>query len=438
MKRRARGKIDWARLNYILLPDGKPDRDRVRRTRLVRGLSSFYGLYEALTEEGRVALLLTVVVAFTALDVRHSDAYVLFCILGSVTYASLVVSRLIRLTGVTLTVAAPRRVTVGEPLHFTISCRNDGPTARHGLVVRGPFLPWDGRWLTPRPTIPELGVGAGRAVMVDVAARFVRRGEHYLDGFTVAPLVPLGLALGRTVETAGVPFLAVPRVASVVELRTHLAKRHQPGGVPLASKSGESMDLLGVRPYRPGDLGRDLHARSWARTGVPVVREYQEEYFSRVGVVVDTDGDAADAATFEAALSLAAGVVAHLTRGEALIDLLVAGDRVHSLTVGRSLGFLDQVQDLLAVVEPGDGVDPAVLASRLSPYLGRLSSLFFIALAWNDARRAFVERVRRSGVGCSVLLVVGEGETTPAAADADSRVTRVSAAAIASGARLAL
>ena len=35
-------------------------------------------------------------------------------------------------------------------------------------------------------------------------------------------------------------------------------------------------------------------ARSWARTGIPVVREYQEEYFSRVGVVVDTDKEAAD------------------------------------------------------------------------------------------------------------------------------------------------
>ena len=91
---------------------------------------------------------------------------------------------------------------------------------------------------------------------------------------------------------------------------------------------------------------RDLHARSWARTGIPVVREYQEEYFSRIGVIVDTDEDAADPRTFEAALSLAAGVVAHLSRGEALIDLLVVGDHVHSLTLGRSLGFLEQALDL--------------------------------------------------------------------------------------------
>jgi uncharacterized protein (DUF58 family) len=47
----------------------------------------------------------------------------------------------------------------------------------------------------------------------------------------------------------------VPRVANVARLPPIVATRHQPGGVALASKAGESMDLLGVRPYRPGDPG---------------------------------------------------------------------------------------------------------------------------------------------------------------------------------------
>jgi uncharacterized protein (DUF58 family) len=431
VKRRKRAPIDWARLNYILLPDGKPERDRVRRTTVVRSLGSLYGIYDALTEEGRFAALVTLLVAFTALDVRHSDAYALFSVLASLLYASLAASRLLRTDGVTLAVSAPRRVTVGEPIRFTLRCTNDSDVARHGLRVRGPFLPWDGRWLTPRPTIPE--VGAHRAVSVDVEARFTRRGEHYLDPFAIAPLVPLGLALGRRVETSGVPFLAVPRVAGVAQLKTPLGQRHQPGGVALASRSGESMDLLGVRPYRPGDLVRDLHAKSWARTGIPVVREYQEEYFSRVGVLVDVDRDAADPRTFEAALSLAAGVVAHLSRGEALIDLLVAGDQLHSLTVGRSLGFLEQVLDLLAAVSPGSPPDPDLLLERLASHLPRLSSAVFVVLAWDAPRRAVAERIRGFGVGCTVLLVTAEGDD----ASGDGAL-RVPAASIHSGARLSL
>src|SRR5690606_26014556 len=118
---------------------------------------------------------------------------------------------------------------------------------------------------------------------------------------------------------------------------------------------------------RPGDAVRDLHARSWARTGVPVVREYQQEYFTRVGVVLDTDIE--DAERLEAAVELAAGVIAHLSRGEALVDVLVVGDRVHELLVGRSLGYLDQALELLATVERGPRFRADDLLRQLHPHL---------------------------------------------------------------------
>ena len=426
---RDRPRIAWARLNHILLPEGKPPRDTLRRSRLGRALVAVHGIWDALTPEGRAAALVTLLVAFAALDVRHTDAYVFFCVLAALLGASLAASTFLRTGDLTLEVTAARRVTVGEPLTFTLVFRNDGATPALGLRARGPYLPWDGLWLTPRPTIPALEAKA--TARVDMQARFVRRGAHHLDGFDVAPLVPLGLACGRRVASSGVPFLVVPRIANVVRLTTPIGRRHQPGGVALASKTGESMDLLGVRPYRMGDPVRDLHARSWARTGIPVVREFQEEYFSRIGVIVDTDGEAADAATFEAALSLAAGVVAHLSRGEALIDLLVVGDRVHNLTLGRSLGFLEQALDLLAAVEPGRPAQADTLVRSLAPYLPRLSCVVILALAWDAPRRALRDRLAGWGVGCTTLLVTSEDVT-------DRDVTVASPRAIAAGEPLSL
>jgi uncharacterized protein (DUF58 family) len=222
--------------------------------------------------------------------------------------------------------------------------------------------------------------------------------------------VPLGLSMGRPVPSTGCRFLVVPKIARVERLALPTGRRHQPGGVALASKTGESMDLLGVRPYRAGDAVRDLHAKSWARLGVPVVREYQEEYFSRIGVVLDTDLAAAEEAgakdperLLEAAISLAAGVVANLSRGEALIDLLVAGDRVHELTLGRSLGFLEQALDLLACVEPGPRLAPGALVERLATHLSRLSCVIVVALGRDEGELA--ERIRGHGVACTVIAV---------------------------------
>jgi uncharacterized protein (DUF58 family) len=205
------------------------------------------------------------------------------------------------------------------------------------------------------------------------------------------------------------------------------------------------MDLRGVRPYRPGDPVRDLHARSWARVGIPVVREYQQEYFSRIGVVLDCDcdsdrkgarkgsDDSDGADRLEAALSLSAGVLSCLSRGEALIDLLVIGDRVHPLTLGRSLGTFEQALDLLACVQPGPPFAAERVLSRLRAYLPRLSCVIFLALRWDEERSRLAARIRECGVGCKVLLVAAGGR-----AGGDEAPWPVSPAAIRGGEALSL
>ena len=201
----------------------------------------------------------------------------------------------------------------------------------------------------------------------------------------------------------------VPRPANVLRLGMELATRHQPGGVALASKTGESMDLRGVRPYRKGDRIRDLSARTWARTGKPAVREYQEEYFTRVGVVLDCVAPRTRSArseeAFEAAVSLTAGVVAHLGRGDALVDLLVTGGEIHALTLGRSLGFLEQALDHLAGPSVEANVDRNRLLERLAPHLARLSAVVMIVDGWDEAREAFVRGVEKSGVRVHAIAV---------------------------------
>jgi len=390
-------KINLAKLNHILIPSTKTERDRFRSGRAGRVFQPILALYEALSDEGRWATVLSVLVVGFALDVRRTEVYVLWCALVSIVAASLLARRAYRMDGVRAEVIAPERVTIGEEIRFAIVLRNDGAEDRRAVRVRGPFLPWDGKWTSDAPRAGR--VPASGVARLEIGARFVERGEHHLDPFRAAALVPFGLALGEAVSTGGARFVVIPKIARVERLELPIARRHQPGGVALASKTGESMDLLGVRPYRAGDPVRHLHARSWARVGAPVVREYQEEYFSRIGVVLDTDVAGAEAAgaedperVLEAAISLAAGAVAHLSRGEALIDLLVVGDRVHDLTLGRSLGFLEQALDLLACVSPGPRVEADALVERLATHLSRLSCVVVVSLG-GDAQQ-LAERIR--------------------------------------------
>ena len=402
--------INFARLNYILIPDSREEMDRLRSTwaaRYLGGPASW--LFRALSRRGRVVALLLPFVALGGLDVAESSNHLLAALLLGALLASLLVRRAFAMGDVSVSVQTPARVSVGQDVVVRVTLRNGEERGYASIQVERPFLPWDGTWVTPTLSVDALG--PGESLTLQTRARFSARGRHYLEPFFAAELVPMRLTLGPGVHSDGTPLLVVPRVVPISSLRLGMAPRFQPGGVALASKTGESTELYGLRPYRRGDRLRDLHARSWARTGKPVVREYQQEYFTRVGVFLDTDPSSTTERGFEAAISLAAGVVFKLSRGEALIDLLVTGDTLHALTVGRALGSFEQALDHLACTQAGPSFDCERTLRLLAPHLSRLSSVVLVVHRWDGPRQELARRLAAQGVAVKTL-VVGEGSSS--------------------------
>ncbi len=406
--------MNFARLNHILIPTGKAERDAFRQSRAGKLFRPLVTGYLALTDEGRFLATFWLICGAAGLEVGTTQIYLLWSVITGLLVASIVHRRYYKLTDAVAHVEAPRRITRGDEAAFAISVTNHSDVSYYAMRVERPLLPWDGAYPAGRPAIAE--VGPGETARALVAIRFVARGEHHIDPFHVGRVVPFNLAMGAVISTGGARFLVVPRSARIERLQLPMGVRYQPGGVTVASQAGESLEFVGVRPYRAGDRVRDLHHRSWARHGFPVVREYQQEYFTRVGVILDTDKTAGSEDTLEAAIELTAGITAHLSRGEALIDLLVVGEEIHQLSMGRHLGRLEQALDLLACVDQGPTLDPGALTGVLSPHLSRLSCVVFVALAWDETRRGLVDRIRRAGTACK-MLVVGDapavGDVTP-------------------------
>ena len=398
--------MNLARLNHILVPKTHDRRERWRTGRVGHATRPVRWLNDALSREGRALALLSLFVGVAGLETDSTQVYVVWSALAGLLIASLLVRRTMRMTSVVMEVQVPPRVAQGEPATFSLTLRNEGEQTHRNVRIRGPFLPWDGTWIASVPGVANLPPGG--VARCDLQARFEERGGHYLDPFSAAPLMPMGLAVAAGVRTAGCRFLVVPRIAPVASLELPTGSRYQPGGVAQASQTGEAMELFGVRPYRPGDSVRDLHVRTWARVGVPHVKEYQQEYFTRIGIILDTDRTVSEERRLEAAVSLAAGVVSHLSRGEALIDVLVVGAEVHSLTVGRSLGFLDQALDLLATAREGEEMNVEGVMARLDPYLEPLACVVLITQAAGPRRAELVSRIERYGVQCRVLHVVDD------------------------------
>ncbi|MBT9555614.1 MAG: DUF58 domain-containing protein [Myxococcales bacterium] len=257
----------------------------------------------ALTAEGRFLSVFWLLAGAAGLEVGSNQIYVLFSVVSGLLAASLAARRFYRLgDDVAVSAHAPPRVTAGVPFPIEIQIQAGGRPL-DGLMVSGPLLPWDGRYLGG-PGMPATAAAHGVATIV-VPVSFSERGEHHLDPFFVGRLVPLGLTMGPARATPGLRFLVRPRVARIARLAIPpIASTVRAG----ASRLGhDAAELTGTRPYRPGDPVRDLHARSWARSGQPMVREWRhdEERISEIRMRVRSTATETE---FEAAVSLVAGL----------------------------------------------------------------------------------------------------------------------------------
>jgi uncharacterized protein (DUF58 family) len=179
--------------------------------------------------------------------------------------------------------------------------------------------------------------------------------------------------------------------------------------VALASSLGESFEFIGNREYREGDNIRDIDWRATARLCRPIVREYRDEYYLRVAVVLDTHipkgAKPIVREAFERAVSIGAAISDYMARQEYLVDLFAAGPNLYHLTAGRSLAYLDQILDILACVKENPAEPFQIIEPEIMENLSRITTVICIFLDWNAARRDFVERLRQQGAGVKVVIV---------------------------------
>jgi uncharacterized protein (DUF58 family) len=148
--------------------------------------------------------------------------------------------------------------------------------------------------------------------------------------------------------------------------------------------------------------------------GEPVVKEYQEEYFSRIALILDTflpnrpaDGERAG---FEAAISVLASIADYFSRSEYVVDILAAGPDVYEVSAGRSLAYLENVLDVLACLDPCHDAPFERIGPLLFEKLAQLTTVVAVMLDWDERRESFLARVRALGVKVHAI-VVRAGET---------------------------
>jgi uncharacterized protein (DUF58 family) len=416
-----------------------------------RGLRLLGALQERLrrrlTPAGRVVLAGTLTAGLFGVDTRQSLAFQAFS-LGAALLALAWVGSLRRPVRLRALRRLPRHATVGEPVRYGVELTNLGARAAGHLELEetlpDPRPDWEaferagrapgpgrnplgllsvyprwrsllarGRWAEAPPAAPVAHIGPGGVVVAQLRLVPRRRGVLRLDGLRVARREPLGLGLSPARVGEPERLLVLPRRYPVAPQRLPGRRRLQPGGVRLAASVGDSREFVGLRDYRPGDSPRHMHWAGWAHGGEPVVKEYQDEYFSRQALVLDSFVAAGREGDFEAAVSVAASLAEPLQGRDALLDLMFCADRVHTLTAGRGLASTRLLLETLACVRPAERGDFAFLGRSVLGHAPRLGGCLCVLLEWDPPRRDLAGRLRALGVEVRILVVGGSGPLEP-------------------------
>ena len=403
--------------------------------RIVRGsYRAQRWLNRRFTPSGLGVLVCCLFSGIVGADTNQSLSYQVFCFLGASLAIAIIASRFHRYR-VSATRILPRFGTVGMPLRYRVVFHNQSPKRQRGLkfyeALVEPFpdlrafsvLNWRTPWqiqrqqwqrimdrrhraISPSLDVPTLLPQSETEVMGELIP--LQRGLLQFRGIGVTCPDPLGLFNACLA-------LSLPQAVLILPKRYHLPPiqlpgtgRHQSGAVALAASVGDAEEFRALREYQPGDPIRKIHWKSWAKVGKPMVKEEQEEFFVRHGLILDTFQSVVESEILEEAVAIASSLACEIQTQESLLDLMFVGLESYCFTAGRGIGQTERMLELLASVMPCQDKSFASLLPVIQSRCSLLSGCICILLDWDEERKTLVRYLQSLGIPALILVIQGE------------------------------
>jgi uncharacterized protein (DUF58 family) len=389
------------------------------------------------------------------LDTNQNLAYQAFALLGCIALVSAILSGfpapLLQIKR-----KLPRYGTAGQPLQYKIVVTNPSSRQQHSISLIEQFgdprpslaeflqIPEPGektrnqvdrrfgyfrwRWLVARKEmartkireIPSLAPQSDTEVPVDLMP--FKRGKLRFTAISISVPDPFGLVRRHREVVSEEQVLILPKRYPVEHLELPGKMQYQAGGVSLATAVGQAEEFIALRDYRRGDPLRHIHWKSLGRTGKLIVKEYQDEYFVRHALLLDTFLDLPDAELFEEAVSVAASFATVIPNQESLFDLMFVGPQAYCFTSGRNVGQVEEMLEILASVQPCTTSSFETLSILIRRHAAQISGCVCVFLRWDDERIELIKKLRSMGVPCDVYVVTRNPASIRASSTFDSSI----------------
>ncbi len=388
-----------------------------------------------LTFTGHFVVTFAIAAAVFGVNIRQSTTYQLFMLLFVLLVFSLLNSVFNRLK-VTLTRQLPRYGMVGEPLRYSVTLTNLTPRTYDRLALceelaetlpnvaqlknfyRLNNQPWFKQGISYRRWLRYLAFQRGgliaetalpnltqKPLQIKISFTPTRRGSiTFADSYLTKPDL-LGLFRRLIILEARQSCLVLPKQYPVKPLGLSGKRKYQAGGVSLANSVGNASEFMSLRDYQRGDPLNSIHWKSFAKHGKLIVKEYQDEYFVRRALLLDTFIGNAATEQFEAAVSVAASIAVNEQQNEALLDLMFVGLQAYCFTSGRGVDQLPHLLEILASVQSSAEGSFAQLQQAVLARAALCSSLICVLMHWDETRQDFIKQLLTHDLPVAVFLL---------------------------------
>jgi uncharacterized protein (DUF58 family) len=247
-------------------------------------------------------------------------------------------------------------------------------------------------------------IGAKETIKVSVSFVPLHRGYIHFSGFVFARPDLLGL-FNRLSKTKKVQkLLVLPERVPIESVDLMATRQYQPGGISFASSIGNNNEFMSLRQYRPGDPMRNIHWKTFAKTNELVIKEFEDEYFVRHALILDTYLSSGDEDLFEQAVIIASSFLSSMQTHDSILDLMFVGNQIYSFPSGRGLGHCDKMLEIMACVEPNCDKTIFDLIPSLESNMRKFAGSICIFLGWDKGHKKIYRMYKQ--IGTSVLVIV--------------------------------
>lgn len=233
-----------------------------------------------------------------------------------------------------------------------------------------------------------------------------RRGRYALGGAVVTVFDPFGLVRPRRGVAEGSEVIIWPLARMVPDFSLAVARA---GDLLPARRSWATMPVSGaVRPFAQGDASTRIHWLSSARHGFLMVKDSDRSVGQRLWVALDLSSPAhagvGEESTVEYGVEAAAYVIELAYKAGLDVGLIVTGAGTLVAEPRRGRVQREQMLDLLAVAQPGNGMSLG-LALEEHRVARPSDAVVMITPGVPLDLLDMLARLRRLGCGVAVVLL---------------------------------